>query len=172
MWCCRRAENKDKRICAYCFAICRPAQSTNDCSDTSLNNCPPDSYFYAQAFSGSNLNISQKKQNRWALPICLFLVRIRGFEPPRRQPTHGPEPCASANSAISAHWLCVVHATVLIYIICVTNASIIFTFLKKVWARHKPGSVLDDHLSRLTVTDKLQPSTSRTATGHRFLRPI
>ena len=99
-------------------------------------------------------------------------MRIRGFEPPRRQPTHGPEPCASANSAISAHWLCVVHATVLIYIIWGTNASIIFTFFEKSWARHKPGSVLDDHLSRLTVTGKLQPSTYRAATGRRFLRPI
>ena len=41
-----------------------------------------------------------------------------------------------------------------------------------VWVRHKPGSVLNDHLSRLTVTNKLQPSTSRTATGRRFLCPI
>ena len=45
-------------------------------------------------------------------------------------------------------------------------------FFEKIWARHKPGSVLDDHLSRLTVTGKLQPSTSRTATGSRFLCPI
>ena len=118
------------------------------------------------------LMLTTKNKNEIGILSHFYLVRIRGFEPPRRQPTHGPEPCASANSAISAHWLCVVHATALIYIICVTNASIIFTFLKKVWARHKPGSVLDDHLSRLTVTDKLQPSTSRTATGRRFLCPI
>ena len=31
------------------------------------------------------------------------MVRIRGFEPPRKQYSHGPEPCASASSAISAY---------------------------------------------------------------------
>ena len=34
------------------------------------------------------------------------MVRIRGFEPPRKQYSHGPEPCASASSAISAYEAC------------------------------------------------------------------
>ena len=37
---------------------------------------------------------------------------------------------------------------------------------------YKPGSVFDNHLSRLAVTDKLKRPTNRTATGRRLLRPI
>ena len=51
------------------------------------------------------------------------------------------------------------------YTICRNN-------ILEVWARHKPGSVLSNHLSRLTVTNKLQPPTYRTATGRRLLCPI
>ena len=34
--------------------------------------------------------------------VSYLLVRMRGFEPPPKQYRHGPEPCASANSATSA----------------------------------------------------------------------
>ena len=37
--------------------------------------------------------------------------------------------------------------------------------IKKLWARHKPGSVLNDHLSRPAVADRLQRPTFRAGTG-------
>lgn len=37
---------------------------------------------------------------------------------------------------------------------------------------YKPGSVFDNHLSRLIVTNKLKRPTIRAATGRRLLRPI
>ena len=39
-----------------------------------------------------------------AIAEALVLVRMKGFEPPRRE-THGPQPCASASSATSAYFL-------------------------------------------------------------------
>ena len=44
-------------------------------------------------------------------------------------------------------------------------------YFNKIWARHKPGSVSDNHLSWPAVTDRLMRPTSRTATGRRFLCP-
>ncbi len=40
------------------------------------------------------------------------------------------------------------------------------------WARRKPGSVSDNHLSWLPVTRKLMRPTYRAATGRRFFCPI
>lgn len=40
------------------------------------------------------------------------------------------------------------------------------------WARRKPGSVSDNHLSWLPVTRKLMRPTYRAATGRRLLRPF
>ena len=48
----------------------------------------------------SNLNIKKAS----AITEALVLVRMKGFEPPRRE-THGPQPCASASSATSAYFL-------------------------------------------------------------------
>ena len=44
--------------------------------------------------------------------------------------------------------------------------------LKNQRARHKPGSVSDDHLSRPAVASRLQRPTYRAATGRRLLHPF
>ena len=42
----------------------------------------------------------------------------------------------------------------------------------KIWAVHKPGSVLDNHLSRLAIADKLQRPTLPGGNGQLPLAPI
>ena len=55
------------------------------------------------------------------------MVRIRGFEPPRKQYSHGPEPCASASSAISAYTMSfLTHKTY--YTQCLTEMQVKFSF--------------------------------------------
>ena len=75
---------------------------------------------------------------------------------------HGPEPCASANSAISAYRCPFLSAT---WIIITIIRHYFKGFFIKVRARHKPGSVSDNHLSRPAVSDRFKRPTSRAMTG-------
>ena len=61
----------------------------------------PDVLAYADAFSGSTPVLFHDKNTAPHQRGCIFMVRITGVEPAWCYP-HGPEPCASANSAISA----------------------------------------------------------------------
>ena len=88
-------------------------------------------------------------------------------------PSHGPEPCASANSAISANMPPQRDYFILQRFAIFASVFLkLFSISKIQWARHKPGSVFDDHLSWLPVTSKLMRPTSRAATGSRLLRPF
>ncbi len=52
------------------------------------------------------------------------------------------------------------------------NHNVTGTLSNIVWARRKPGSVSDNHLSWHDVAAMLMRPTSRAATGRRFLCPI
>ena len=56
---------------------------------------------FLQKGDTKNVEISIKKQDPYG--SCKIMVRMKGFEPSRCY-SHGPEPCASANSATSAYF--------------------------------------------------------------------
>ena len=81
-------------------------------------------------FESSDYFPAQRKRDV-LMNISSLLVRMRGFEPPPKQYRHGPEPCASANSATSAYFVfCCFSTAILEYQIFRCNASTFLYFLK------------------------------------------
>ena len=90
-----------------CFAICRPSSPFSVASDRSLFDGSPNhltSRSRLFRFESSDYFSAQRKRDV-LMNISYLLVRMRGFEPPPKQYRHGPEPCASANSATSAYFV-------------------------------------------------------------------
>ena len=101
-----------------------------------------------------------------SFPKSFFLlVRIKGFEPPWSNPhtdlnrARLPIPPYPRNTYI------------ILLFRFISSILFFFYWFFLYWARRKPGSVSDNHLSWPAVTDRLMRPTFRAATGRRFCTP-